>query len=342
MLKKVCVLGFVFLLAIIAVNAYTQEDYNAVTGYITSMGEREAFIEFLNEANKSEIDLRNHRQLSSLIKTKADSFEVEVDEYSEFRVYDNVFSRFSWFFFNYVTGFVTKAIAGETTRLEKTAQPIGTNQPTQNANPTKSGTSNVAQNDDAIVVNVDVVDGSDGGNTRTSTKTVDADDSTGNDVDSADDTPKVIDTAPLDRLKEVTEEILEGDAEKKEVKVINRSLTEEVVEQDSVDSAPKEQEVEEPSVVMEEWGMAIGSQDPVVSIRRISESIQGMASKECQAVCTELCGQLDGCGGYCLGDDVDVPGKCGNPEEDIEGFGEGTAKAAEGIQKGLKWILGVE
>lgn len=62
-----------------------------------------------------------------------------------------------------------------------------------------------------------------------------------------------------------------------------------------------------------------------------------IGSNQCAPYCFENCGQPDGCGGFCLMDDINIPGMCGNPEI-TNTYENKTNEVAEGVEGFFKWM----
>ena len=100
---------FMFFMLIFSVSALTDIEVDVVSELVSSSGEEE-FLLFVGLADENELDLRAEAELSGLVIEKAEYFDVELSRYGRLKLYNNFFSRFSWFFSNYITGFVISYI----------------------------------------------------------------------------------------------------------------------------------------------------------------------------------------------------------------------------------------
>ena len=104
MVRKVLLSCFIFFILVFTVSALTDVEVSAVSELVYSSNEGE-FLLFVEIADENELDLRAESELSGELKEKAEFLDIELSGYSGLKLYNNFFSRFSWFFSNYITGF---------------------------------------------------------------------------------------------------------------------------------------------------------------------------------------------------------------------------------------------
>ena len=357
MVRKVLLSCFIFFILVFTVSALTDVEVSAVSELVYSSNEGE-FLLFVEIADENELDLRAESELSGELKEKAEFLDIELSGYSGLKLYNNFFSRFSWFFSNYITGF-----AGADYRID---DGNGGQECEPDCKGKKCG-------DDGC-----------GGSCGICGKSLDCKggkcvvDDSGDEEPQEEDTPGSTPSTITDTIT-VTEIVLEkcvgcykenvwiGLCEKgvmikpalikeecklgceKEqcieggvesissdlgvgdtVKVIK--YKEGLVKGEFVDALvegkPEEDKKEIKDLKKEDSKSAkkeeekkeekIKSVTTTLSVKELSKKMKKIVSDECIPMCKEKCGQPDGCSGFCPKGDIDVPGKCGNPPKDEE------------------------
>lgn len=91
---KALFLAVVMMLLLSSVNALEYRHFDS----------REKFTDFLGQANDMQLDLRNDYETSLSIIEQAEEYDVDLHYYPEMELYENVFSKFSWWLTGFVTG----------------------------------------------------------------------------------------------------------------------------------------------------------------------------------------------------------------------------------------------